>query len=61
MTPNPKNLQLAQEFEEAVMKYAFKGAGHPEDIPYIVLNYHRAKQHLYRALRLPYEFPENLE
>ena len=46
-----------EAFEKAVREHAFKGAGHPGDVPEIDRRYHAKKAKLYELLGLQYSIP----
>lgn len=50
LIPDMLGRRRLARFERAVEAYAFKGAGHPEDIPAVEAEYARAKHLLLRHL-----------
>ena len=46
-----KVVKAVKEFEDAVIKYAFKGSQAPEDIPAIIQNLDQKKLKLYYAIQ----------
>lgn len=54
----PQEARTIEAFERAVIEYTWRGGGHPEDEPRIILHYHRTKAKMYELLGLKYTIPE---